>query len=80
MPLLQTMIVDDVPPKFRGRSFPAPNAPGPPANADAEELPALVAEGITGPIRIVSISGIGRLIQGVPVQWQVRFYCTAAGR
>ena len=56
MPKLQTFIVDHVPEPFQGQSWRAPTSSPLRPNADAADFPALVKEGLTGPIYIESIS------------------------
>ena len=74
MPKMHEYIVEAVPPSFQGRSWRAPSSSPLRPNADAKDFPALVAEGVTGPIYVEAVSSYsGRNgPDGRPMLYKVR--------
>tara|TARA_Y100000114_G_C11582042_1_gene241548 strand:- start:68 stop:319 length:252 start_codon:yes stop_codon:yes gene_type:complete len=74
MPKLQEYIIDRVPEELQGVSWRAPSSSQLMANADASDFPALIAEGVTGPIYVESVSSYsGRNgPDGRPMLYKVR--------
>ena len=73
MPALKTYIIKQIPAKFRGFTTRAPLSADLRPNANAEDFPDLVAEGLSGPIYIEAISAYsgrnGR--DGAPLLWRI---------
>ena len=74
MPKMQEFIIDAIPKNFQGRSWRAPSSSPLRPNADAADFPALLAEGLTGPIYVEAISSYsGRNgPDGRPLLYKVR--------
>jgi hypothetical protein len=81
MPIIQSAIVEEIPEPLRGRSWPPPASSALTPTCDAEEIPGLAAEGITGPIRVLNVSSysVGRR-DGLPLLWRVEFCCVEGVR
>lgn len=81
MPIIQHALVADVPESLRGRSWPPPASSSLRPTCAAEEIPGLAAEGVTGPIRVLSISSgsVGRGPDGLPLLYRVEFCCVEGG-
>lgn len=79
MPIVQTAIVKEIPAQFLGRAYPVPTSGTMRPTCDASEIPALAAEGVTGPVRIMAVSSHGtrRHADGRPMLLEVRFCCVA---
>lgn len=73
MPKLQTYVIRNIPPKFRGFRSRAPLSDRLRPNARAEEIPDLIAEGLSGDLYIEAISAYsGRNgADGAPLLWRV---------
>lgn len=81
MPIVQTAIIREIPEKYRGKSWPMPSSAALRPSCDAEEIPDLAAEGITGPIRILGVSNAStrQRPDGQPMMLRVEFCCVPAG-
>lgn len=79
MPIVQTAIISALPEHLRGRTAPITSGAVRPTCA-AEEIPALAAEGIAGPVRILhtSAEGTRRHPDGSPMLWRITFCCVSA--
>jgi hypothetical protein len=79
MPQLQTFIVETIPEAYQGRAWQSPSSAPLRPNATAEEFPALVAEGLTGPIHVSNISSYSSRNgpDGLPMLWRVVLCCVS---